>query len=258
MIITLEQLEVFLLILARVAGIFIEAPVLSTRTIPATIKVALAIWISMVLWFVVPLKGPLPTDLLIFVLALANEVLIGFIIGFVCFLIYAAIQAAGDIMDLQMGMSIATVMSPTTGGVVSLIGLLAFMLGTVIFLVANGHHLVLSAFVQSFRILPLSMPVNPANVNFMTQVIELGRGFWLVAVQLSAPVVLLLFLTDFAFGIVSRVAPQVNVFMLGFQVKPTIGFVAILLVMPLFVRHIVGLIEKIGAELLRTMVFLKP
>jgi flagellar biosynthetic protein FliR len=212
----------------------------------------------MVLWFVVPLKGPIPTDLLLFIFALVNEVLIGFIIGFICQLIFAAIQAAGDIMDLQMGMSIATVVSPTTGGVVSLVGLLAFMLGLLIFLLANGHHLIFSALQQSFRLLPLAAPINLGGVNFMTQLIELGRGMWLIAVQLSAPVILLLFLTDFAFGIVSRVAPQVNVFMLGFQVKPSIGLAAILLTMPLFVRHIVALVEKMGAEVLRVMVALRP
>ncbi len=257
MIITLEQLEVFLLILARISGLFIAAPVLSTRLIPATIKIALSIWISIVLWFVVPIKSPLPTELFILVLALVNEVLIGFIIGFICNIIFAAIQAAGDIMDLQMGMSIATVISPTTGGVVSLVGLLAFQLGLLIFVIANGHHMILGALVQSFRLLPLAAPINVGGVNFMTQLIDLGRGLWLTAIQLAAPVVLLLFLTDFAFGIVSRVAPQVNVFMLGFQVKPTIGFIALLMTMPLLIRHILGLIETMGPELLRAMMLLK-
>ena len=161
-------------------------------------------------------------------------------------------------MDLQMGMSIATVISPTTGGVVSLVGMLAFMLGLAIFLIANGHHLILSAFEQSFRMLPIAMPINLFSVSFITQLIELGRGLWLTAIQLSAPVVLLLFLTDFAFGIVSRVAPQVNVFMLGFQVKPTVGLAVIVLTMPLFIRHVVGLIEAMGTQVLTVMASLKP
>ncbi len=258
MIITLAQLEVFLLVFARMAGLFIEAPVLSTRLIPAMGKVALCVWISTVLWFVVPVKGPLPADLTTLLLALVNEVLIGFIIGFVAHVIFAGIQAAGDIMDLQMGMSIATIISPTTGGMISIIGLLAFMIALAIFVVANGHHLILSALNSSFTMLPIAAPINLSSNMFIEQIMDLGKNLWLIAVQLSAPVVLLLFLTDFAFGIVSRVAPQVNVFMLGFQVKPSIGLVGILLTMPLFMRHIVNLTEKMGEEILKLFIALKP
>ena len=258
MIITLAQLEVFLLILSRILGIFIQAPILSTRLIPAYVKVAIGIWISIVLWFVVPLRGALPADLLTFILAIVNEVIIGFLIGFICNLIFAAIQAAGDIMDLQMGMSIATIVSPTTGGVVSVVGLLAFVLALAVFVAVDGHHLIFSSFHQSFRLLPLAAPVNASGGKLITQLIELGRGLWLIAVQLAAPVVLLIFLSDFTFGIVSRVAPQVNVFMLGFQVKPSMGFMGLLLIMPLLVRYIIGLVGKMGDEMLKLLMILKP
>jgi len=258
MIITLAQLDVFLLIVARMAGLFAETPVLGSRLIPIPVKVALAIWTSIVLWFVVPLTTALPPDLPTLILALVNEFLIGLLIGFVCFVIFSAVQAAGDLIDLQMGLSIATVISPTTGGVTSIVGTLAFMLGTTIFVVLNGHHMILSAFEQSFRLLPLVTPIKFSGGNLVMEMLSITRTFWLIGLQLSAPVILLIFLSDFSFGIVSRVAPQVNVFMLGFQVKPALGLMGFLLVIPLLGRHITDMIALMGEEILKVLTMVKP
>lgn len=258
MIITVAQLEVFMLIIARMAGLFAETPVLGSRLIPFPVKVTLAIWIAVVLWFVVPISGPLPPDLPTFVLAIINEMLIGLVIGFICFVIFSAVQAAGDLIDLQMGLSIATVISPTTGGITSIVGAMAFMLGTTIFIALDGHHLILSSFEQSFRLLPLAAPIKFTSGNLLMQMIEILRTFWLIAIQLSAPIILLIFLSDFAFGIVSRVAPQVNVFMLGFQVKPALGLAGFLLILPLLSRHISDMIAKMGEEILKALMILKP
>jgi len=258
MVMTLAQVEIFLLILARIGGVLIEAPMFNLRTFPAIAKVSLAIWISVVLWFVVPVSGALPPDFPTFTLAIINELIIGAIIGFIAHVIFAAVQAAGDVMDLQMGLSIATVISPTTGGVVSIVGNLAFMFALTIFVTIDGHHLILSTFKESFRLIPLVTPIDPSKGAFLLQVLESLKIFWLIALQLCAPIVLLIFLTDFSFGIVSRVAPQVNVFMLGFQVKPALGLVGIMLTLPLLSRHIADITGKIGEEVIKALLLLKP
>lgn len=258
MIISLEQLEVFLLIAARIGGIFIRAPVLSMRPIPSWIKTAICLWIAAVLWFVVPLPRALPPNNFTLIMALINEVLIGFLIGFICSLIFEAIRAAGSIMDLQMGLSIATLMSPLTGGLVSIIGQFAFIIGMIMFFILDAHHMILAAFHQSFRMLPLGMPINLFSDKLAIQILELGGALWTTALQIAIPVILLIFLSDFTFGIVSRVAPQVNVFMLGFQVKPSLGLIGIILILPLFIRQIAFLFAKMGEEMLRLFLALKP
>jgi len=257
MIISFEQLEVYLLILARIGGIFIQAPVLSIRTIPGWVKTAICIWVAAVLWFIVPIPHALPPNNLILIMALINEVLIGYLIGFVCSLIFEAIRAAGDIMDLQMGLSIATIVSPVTGGIVSVVGQLAFLIALIIFFVVDGHHMILSAFHQSFRMLPLAAPINIFSDKLALQLIDLGGALWSTALQMAIPVILIIFLSDFTFGIVSRVAPQVNVFMLGFQVKPSLGFIGILFILPLFIRQIIHLFGKMGEEVLKLFLSLK-
>jgi flagellar biosynthesis protein FliR len=105
--------------------------------------------------------------------------------------------------------------------------------------------------------IPAGAPLNIFNGKLTIQLLDLGKEMWLIAIQLSAPVVLLIFISDFTFGIVSRVAPQVNVFMLGFQVKPALGLFALLLSLPLLTRYIANLVEKMGVEIVRLVAILR-
>jgi flagellar biosynthetic protein FliR len=257
MIITISQLAVVSLIFARIAGVFIEAPLFSSRTFPTQIRTALAIWIAAVLWFVVPVAKDIPLKPEIFLVCLVSEVVLGFLIGFVCNILFTAIQAAGEIMDLQMGLSVAQALDPVFGSNISVVGRLMFYLSLMIFVTINGHHMLLSGLHQSFVAIPAGAPLNIFNGKLTIQLLDLGKEMWLIAIQLSAPVVLLIFISDFTFGIVSRVAPQVNVFMLGFQVKPALGLFALLLSLPLLTRYIANLVEKMGVEIVRLVAILR-
>jgi flagellar biosynthetic protein FliR len=250
MIISLEQLIVFLLILARIAGVFLQAPILNSRSFPFFGKTAIAIWVAIVLWFVTPVYETLPADLFTFILTLVFEVAIGFVIGFICNVIFLAVQSAGEIMDLQMGLSVATAFDPVFGSVISVIGRLAFFTALIVFITADGHHLIFSALHQSFTVLPAGKIANFSSPQLALQMIELGSNLWLTAIKLAAPAVLLIFISDFTFGIVSRVAPQVNVFMLGFQVKPSLGLLGILMSLPFIVKYVNQLLEFMAEQLL--------
>jgi len=255
MVISLPQIEIFLLILARVTGIFFDAPLFSAKSIPGPVKVCAAIWISAVLWFVIPVKY-LPDSMPAFILALFMEVFIGYTIGFVASIVLQSAQAAGDILDMQMGLSVANVLSPTTGTMTSITGTFIYLIALLTFLIVNGHHLVLSAIHQSFIGIPLVSFLDFSRPDLMLQVIELLKFFWITTIQLCAPILLLIFLSDFAFGIVSRVAPQVNVFMLGFQVKPSLGLFGLMLISPLLISHMLTLISQSSTDIARTITIL--
>jgi flagellar biosynthetic protein FliR len=250
MIFSYNQLTVFLLIIARIIGVLIEAPIFNSRSFPAFAKVALAIWIAIVLWFVTPVSPQLPSTIPLILLALIFEVALGFTIGFIINIIFIAVQSAGEIMDMQMGLSVATALDPIFGAVISIIGRICFYTAMIMFLIMNGHHLVLSGFHQSFSAIPAGQFANFSSPNFALQMIALGSGLWLTAIKLSAPIVLLVFLSDFSFGIVSRVAPQVNVFMLGFQVKPSLGLIGFIFILPFIVKYISHLLETMTAQLI--------
>lgn len=257
MFIALGQIEIFLLILARISGLFISAPLLSARSIPSSIKTALAIWLASVIWFVAPVQYEFPGTVITFIIAIMLEIFIGYIIGFIANIIIQSIQAAGDLIDVQMGLSVANILSPTTGLMSSVIGTLTFYIALTIFLLVNGHHMVFSALYQSFKSLPVYGTLNFSNPNFILAITQLIQSFWLTALRLAAPSILLIFLMDFAFGLVSRVAPQVNVFMLGFQVKPSLGLFGLLITIPLFAKQISYLIDSIGVEVGKMLMILK-
>ena len=250
MALSLQQLVVFVFILARIAGVFLQAPIFNSRSIPFAIKTGIAVWIAIVLWFVTPVNPNLPDTGLMFVFSLVFEVVIGFFIGFICNLIFLGIQAAGEIMDMQMGLSVATALDPVFGAVISVIGRFAFMVALIMFITADGHHLILSGFHQTFTALPVGKMANIGSPLLAEQLINLGNMFWTTAIKVAIPIILLIFLSDFTFGIVSRVAPQVNVFMLGFQVKPLLGIFGFLVALPFIVKYINKLIMVMAEQLI--------
>lgn len=250
MIISLEQLVVLIMITARIGGVFIQAPIFNSRSFPTFAKTSIAIWIAILFWFVTPVHTTLPQTTLMFVLALVFEVAVGFIIGFIINVIFLAVQAAGEVMDMQMGLSVATALDPVFGSVISVIGRLAFFTALIIFIMANGHHLLLSGLHQSFTVLPVGKLANFTSPQLALQLIGLGSALWLTAIKLAAPIVLMIFLSDFTFGIVSRVAPQVNVFMLGFQVKPSLGLFGFLMALPFIMKYIERMLEFMAENLI--------
>ncbi len=243
MVVSNFQIEVFMLVLARILGMFIMAPLFSARSIQMMGKLAIAVWASAVLWYVVPIVPELlPTTAIGLFVALTTEVIIGFLIGFLTSIIFLGVQSAGEIMDLQMGLSVAASFDPIFGASISIIGRMCFYIALTVFLLSNGHHMLLSAIHQSFTVFPPGSPINLTSPMLVTQMMSMFTMFWTIAIQLAGPIVLMIFLCDFAFGIVSRVAPQVNVFQLGFQVKPSLGLIGLLFTLPLLAKHVSALL----------------
>jgi flagellar biosynthetic protein FliR len=104
---------------------------------------------------------------------------------------------------------------------------------------------------------PAPAIINLSSPALVSELMNLGQMLWITSIQLAGPIVLIIFLVDFAFGIVSRVAPQVNVFMLGFQVKPAVGVLALLFILPLFINRVGGLLGTAAEEVLKLLTALK-
>jgi flagellar biosynthetic protein FliR len=254
MIVSPTQLLIFMLIMARIIGLFLTAPLLSYRTISKTAKIGLIIWITTVLWFnvpVPPVATGVPQAMVPLIIALVQEVLIGLMLGTVAALIFAGIQAAGEIIDMQMGLSVASTFDPSQGGQASVVARFFSEIMLVLFLAIDGHHLLLVALRKSYEVLPMLQVWNFGLTG--RTLAELGGSVFAVGISLAAPIVLVIFLLDFAFGMVSRVAPQVNVFMLGFQCKPPLGEAVLLLTAPLLVERMLFLLSRVVEEM--TMFF---
>lgn len=249
MIFTLAQAEVFLLILARMLGLFFQAPVFNYRIFPMTARVVFALLISYTLWFIIPIPKTLPNNLIFFGISLISEFAIGALMGFVVRLLIAVVEVAGTLMDTQMGLSVGAAMDPQVGTTSTVISKTLRYVAIIIFLSIDGHHMLLSAVHHSFKALPVSQPVYFQNA--APQIVKLGSDLFGIGLQLAAPIILTIFLMDFTFGMISRVAPQVNVFMLGFQIKPLVGVFMIFASLTVFIEKISRLLAGALDEIMK-------
>ncbi|MEF2965198.1 flagellar biosynthetic protein FliR [Paenibacillus sp. M1] len=234
--IILHGISVFLLIFCRMTAFFTVAPVFGSRNIPTTFKVGLSGIVSLLIVLIQGTNQVLPNDLG-YILLIMREVLIGLLMGYVANLIFSVIQTAGSFIDIQIGFSMANVIDPMTGTSTPIIGNFKYIIATLLFLSINGHHYLLDAVIRSYDWIPLSNDVFQRlyHGNVAEFLVRTFSQSFTLAFQMSAPLVVALFLTDVALGFLARTAPQFNVFVIGIPVKIIVGLAVLLLLVPSFV-----------------------
>jgi flagellar biosynthetic protein FliR len=238
----LGWLATFLLPFFRILGIFTAAPILSARAFPTRIRIGLALLVAVV---AAPLGNPQgasfdDSDIW---LMLASEMMIGLAIGLVARMILSAVDLAGEIIGLQMGLSFAGFFDPASGTNSNAVGRLLGTLSLAAFVAADGPALLLAATVQSIE----TVPAAEAGGRFLgrisvgavaTTVFELG-------ILIALPYMALLLFVNLALGVVSRIAPQLNVFAIGFPVTIGTGLVLLTLGLPLMAQPFARVLEAI-------------
>lgn len=226
-------LEPFFLILARLSGLFIAAPIFSSRQIPVRFKVFLVVVLSAVMAFFVPAQFPTETGTpLLFVWALVLELLIGYALGFVAYMVLSGIQLAGQLMDMQMGFAIVNVIDPQSGTQIPLMGNLSQTLALLIYLAMNGHHFLLQGLADSYKYVPvLGLNLGPS---FMDEITRMTVAMFVIAIKIAAPIVIAVLTGDIAMGFIARTVPQMNVFVVGMPVKIMMGLLLLLVMVPIF------------------------
>lgn len=221
----------FALIACRVLTILMIVPIFGGRTVPAPVKIGLALLVSLILLPLAPARvSALPEEMPAFLTLVARELLIGALIGFAVLLVFTALQAAGHIVGLQMGFSLANVVNPLTADHASLIDQFYALLAALVFFSMNGHHALLTAMQQSFDLAPigrLDLGLPPATV-----LLTWGRDVFTIAARISLPVVAALLLTDVAMAVIARSVPQLNVFIVGLPAKVAVAFLMLIVTVP--------------------------
>jgi len=223
------KIATFLLVLARVGGIFTTAPIFSNVHVAPHVRVAIALCLAFVFLPMARCEAA-SLDWLAFALMIAKEAMVGLVMGFLAALIFAAIQMAGAFIDLQLGFGFAQVVDPMNREHNAVLGQFQNLVATLLFLGVNGHHLMLRGLAESFNMLPLGeMAMSPGLAGGMT---NMFASIFLAALKIGAPVVGVVFLTDVALGILARTVPQLNVFVVGLPAKLTVGLFATIVVLP--------------------------
>lgn len=219
-------LIVFGLIFTRVFVMLILTPFLGGRGLPGQFKMVVSIVLSTFIYLIygeanIPL---LPDDRGIIIALYFKEIFFGLALGMTTIMCFYAIEAGGRIVDSQRGSANAQIFVPQLGQV-SIFGLFKFWLGLAIFLSYNGHIIFLEAFFNGFEIVPVTtLPkIAPGISPFLQLLVRMSADVLILGVQLAAPVLIAIFLTDIVLGIANKMAPQIPVFEIGFMLKGYVG-----------------------------------
>ena len=225
------------MIFARLVGLFRLAPVFSKSEIPTLVKISFAIICTIVLIGLLKPSAP-AVDTPIFFCLFLNFVF-GAMIGFVANVILAAVLAGGDMINTQMGMSSAMVMDPSTKGQVSIMANYFSTLAMLIFIYSGGIYWLINAIVESFNLFPMySTDFHFENIINLQYLSDITANILFTGLHIAAPVLLATLGQDIILGIISKTAPQINVFQMSFLFKPVMGAFILIVILPMLINVI--------------------
>ncbi|MCF7810702.1 flagellar biosynthetic protein FliR [bacterium] len=229
-----QQFEALLLGFLRCVTAVAIMPVLGYQTVPPQVKAAFALLMTVAIAPIAMQHSvSAPPGAMSLAAAAISEVAVGVIFGLVTILVLVSAQLAGAVLGRQMGIGIARVIDPSSGGQTSLIAQMEYMFALIIFVILDVHHRFLEALGSSFAYIPLGSAVFPGDIAMSYG--RLTALIFVVGVKLAAPVMAMLFLIQTSLGFMARVMPRMNVFLIGFPLKIGIGLLGIAITLPMFI-----------------------
>lgn len=217
-------LPALVLVLTRISGLMLSAPVFSSAAIPPQVKIALTVILSLIIFpAVYPQMTNIPPSLLGISGAVVTELMIGLTIGLAANLFFAGIELGGEMISQQMGLGLANVFNPMLESESGVVAQVYVMVCMALLLVFNGHHLLLGAVLDSYRFLPpMAQSMDP---HVLTVIRSLLGSSFVIAMKLAIPSILLLFLVSMFMGFLGRTVPQINILVVGFPLRISVGLI---------------------------------
>ncbi|CAN0244872.1 unnamed protein product, partial [Phaeothamnion confervicola] len=220
---------------ARILMVFVQAPIWGAQHFKDPVRIGMALGVTAIFLPYMPYPENFPVSAGGFMLAVLQNIGVGAVIGWVSFLVMAAAQFGGEMLDIQMGLSAAAQSDPASHGAVNLLRRLHFYMAMLLYLMVNGHHRLWISIYKSFQIVPLTyfqiqhaQPGGELTAQ-MAQFIKLSSDLYVIGLQIASPAVGALFVAQVALGMVARAAPQMNVFMISFPMNLSIGLILLTL-----------------------------
>lgn len=223
-IVSIKSLIVFLLVLSRISGMIATAPLFSTFPIPAQLKAGFCALVAFIMYpFIVAHSNfNIPQDLLTMAIYVFKELAIGILIGFCASLIFVGVQIGGQLISMQMGLTIADTIDPVTRQSTPVIGQIYLYTASVIFIYINGYHWLFESLYGSYGNIPIGMDFGFSS-QFVEKILFFTGQIFNIAFKLIMPIFGLLFTIDVALAFISKMMPQMNVFMVSIPLKIYIG-----------------------------------
>jgi len=217
-----ERFRIFMLVLIRISVFLFLFPVFSSNVLPTTLKMAFALVMSLLFYSVVPVDvGRFPMDVWSTGLLLLGEVLTGLTLGLCLRIFFGAVQLAGQVIGFQIGFAMINVVDPQTGGNVTIMDQIGYWVCVVIFMILNGHHMIIMSLIDSFELVPMGFfSANPA---LLGKMLEVSADLFSLSIKIGAPVIAALTFVNVGFGLIAKFSPQMNVMIVAFPVKIAVG-----------------------------------
>jgi len=244
-----NQIVDFTLIFARISAIVAFAPLFSARNIPTRLKALLSFAFAAVFTgFLSPLDyEPEPSSMGL-IMQIAGEVTIGAAIGFAASLFFEIVIFAGYIMDYMIGFGFITIVDPQSGASISFVSLLYSLLTILVFLMINGHHILIEVMVRSYELIPVfGAGIAQQSFDYITR---MTSAIFYVGFQLAAPIYMIMFIIDFTLGLISKAVPQIQIIVVGFPLKITVGIIALGFLLEPSMNFVIHLFEQYRESLL--------
>lgn len=242
----------FFLCFFRFLGVFLVVPVLSSPNYPAVAMGLLAFILNLVVFITLPVSVYTTNiqDIQLLIMAF-QEFLIGLIMAINVAIVLEVLNFSGSIVSTPMGLSIAQAVDPASGEQSTTIGQFNTTLATLVFLVTNGHHAVITAFHTSFHFLPIgSLSLQPTGVSWF---VHKFYGIFLLSLQISAPLLAALVMINFSLGVLARTMPKFNIFLVGVPVSIVVGMVTYQVTLPFLLRIIIVFFERSFPEMIECL-----
>lgn len=247
-------LAAFIFPLARILALVASAPILGNKQIPIRIKIALGVMLAVVIAPNIAIPPNIDPASALGLFVLIQQIAVGLMMGFAMRIIFTAVEMAGDLAGMQMGLGFASFYDPQNASYTPVVAQFIGVLAALAFLAMDGHLYMLSALADSFQSFPIS-PSQPSAGAFRL-VAEWGTGIFTHALQLALPLIGVLLIANLALGILTRSAPQLNIFAVGFPITLSLGFAALALSLPYlaplldhFVHEGLDVMGRIAAQL---------
>lgn len=226
----MNQYLVFLLASCRTAGVIFFNPIFGRNSIPSIMKVGLSLAIAMFAVFELGTTQVINYTAIEFIGAMLQGFIIGIVIGFIMTLFLSVFQLGGEVIDMQMGLSMASMYDPATKANISVTGNLLTSMYVLIFFISNAHLALFTVVIKSFQVIPLGIGQVSEQVGVFF--IELMYYIFIYAVQLAIPIIVTEIIAEFAVGILMRLVPNINVFVINIQIKVFIGLIVVFTIIP--------------------------
>lgn len=220
------DIDIFLLVFTRIIALLTVVPIFSDKNVPEIAKAGLAFVISIIVIYASPAMAvSYDASIVGYGFLVIKEVIVGLIIGFIVYMMFQVFFFVGQLISMASGLSMSNMFDPTIGQQVPVLGYLYNYVACALFLVTNGHHIIFRGIIHSYLVIPIG--TGQFGGQIIDQMITMLNNYFIISIKIAAPIMVTMFILDFALGILARTAPQMNMFVIGFPVKIMVSLLMI-------------------------------